>query len=172
MQSVQREDGDCPICLTSLTGTGLVAMALVTKGELTTSERVSQDVANPRMNKQKRNREKVAKKQNGTSLSNQVPTKDPDTAKHVHHKNEDCESNTKKLGSRHTGQTVAHDCHVEARAPRSQILLSCSHIFHQCCLEAFEELAVETSRHVCPVCRSHYQKKDLKEFQQKHGAEC
>ena len=42
---------------------------------------------------------------------------------------------------------------------RSQVILSCSHIFHQTCLEAFEEFASEGRRFICPVCRSHYQKR-------------
>lgn len=45
-------------------------------------------------------------------------------------------------------------------ACRQTVLLSCSHVFHETCLEMFEELSVETST-VCPVCRSKYQKKIL-----------
>ncbi|XP_068437572.1 RING finger protein 32 isoform X2 [Clinocottus analis] len=41
---------------------------------------------------------------------------------------------------------------------RRTALLSCSHLFHQRCLEAFEAFSVE-SRPSCPLCRSVYHKK-------------
>ena len=44
---------------------------------------------------------------------------------------------------------------------RETVLLSCSHVFHNTCLVAFEEFAEGDKRFACPVCRSHYQKKIL-----------
>nr|XP_020457866.1 RING finger protein 32 [Monopterus albus] len=41
---------------------------------------------------------------------------------------------------------------------RHIVLLSCSHLFHQLCLEAFEAFT-EDSRPSCPLCRSFYHKK-------------
>uniref|UniRef100_A0A4W6FFW0 Ring finger protein 32 n=1 Tax=Lates calcarifer TaxID=8187 RepID=A0A4W6FFW0_LATCA len=41
---------------------------------------------------------------------------------------------------------------------RRTVLLSCSHLFHQLCLEAFESFAAD-SRPSCPLCRSAYHKK-------------
>ncbi|KAK9527660.1 hypothetical protein VZT92_014202 [Zoarces viviparus] len=41
---------------------------------------------------------------------------------------------------------------------RRTVLLSCSHLFHQLCLEAFEAFSTE-SRPSCPLCRSAYHKK-------------
>lgn len=41
---------------------------------------------------------------------------------------------------------------------RPAVLLSCSHVFHATCLEAFEEFSLD-KRRVCPVCRSLYDKK-------------
>ncbi|KAK2886566.1 RING finger protein 32 [Channa argus] len=41
---------------------------------------------------------------------------------------------------------------------RSTVLLSCSHLFHQLCLEAFEAFTAD-SRPLCPLCRSVYYKK-------------
>ncbi|CAK6969303.1 RING finger protein 32 [Scomber scombrus] len=41
---------------------------------------------------------------------------------------------------------------------RRTVLLSCSHLFHQLCLEAFEAFTVD-SRPTCPLCRSVYHKK-------------
>ena len=40
------------------------------------------------------------------------------------------------------------------------VLLSCSHVFHRCCLETFEELNFDNSP-VCPECRSTYKKLEL-----------
>ncbi|XP_023143313.2 RING finger protein 32 [Amphiprion ocellaris] len=44
---------------------------------------------------------------------------------------------------------------------RRTVLLSCSHLFHQLCLEAFETFAAftEDRRPTCPLCRSAYHKK-------------
>ncbi|XP_013041227.1 RING finger protein 32 [Anser cygnoides] len=44
---------------------------------------------------------------------------------------------------------------------RQAVLLSCSHLFHHTCLQAFEEFSLGV-RHICPLCRSYYQKKVLK----------
>ncbi|KAM7369827.1 hypothetical protein PAMP_011117 [Pampus punctatissimus] len=41
---------------------------------------------------------------------------------------------------------------------RRTVLLSCSHLFHQLCLEAFEAFTAD-SRPTCPLCRSVYHKK-------------
>ncbi|KAM9839715.1 RING finger protein 32 [Aulostomus maculatus] len=41
---------------------------------------------------------------------------------------------------------------------RCTVLLSCSHLFHQVCLDAFEAFAADT-RPTCPLCRSVYHKK-------------
>ncbi|XP_063001805.1 RING finger protein 32 [Elgaria multicarinata webbii] len=43
---------------------------------------------------------------------------------------------------------------------RQTILLSCSHMFHSTCLQAFEEFSLG-ERPICPLCRSCYQKKIL-----------
>ncbi|KAG8138766.1 hypothetical protein E2320_001547, partial [Naja naja] len=44
--------------------------------------------------------------------------------------------------------------------PRQTALLSCSHMFHSTCLQAFEEFSLR-ERPICPLCRSCYQKKIL-----------
>ncbi|KAL2085599.1 hypothetical protein ACEWY4_018919 [Coilia grayii] len=46
------------------------------------------------------------------------------------------------------------------REPRRVLLLSCSHLFHQPCLEAFELFCPET-RPTCPLCRAAYSKRLL-----------
>ena len=42
---------------------------------------------------------------------------------------------------------------------KNRILLSCSHVFHNTCLSAFEEFTIDKTNFVCPVCRTAYQKK-------------
>ncbi|NXT53082.1 RNF32 protein, partial [Pluvianellus socialis] len=48
-----------------------------------------------------------------------------------------------------------------SQCSRQTVLLSCSHLFHHTCLQAFEEFSLG-ERHICPLCRSYYQKKILK----------
>ncbi|XP_059827851.1 RING finger protein 32 isoform X2 [Hypanus sabinus] len=43
---------------------------------------------------------------------------------------------------------------------RQTVLLSCSHTFHYACLQAFEDFS-EGENHICPLCRSTYEKKVL-----------
>ncbi|XP_077160515.1 RING finger protein 32 [Paroedura picta] len=43
---------------------------------------------------------------------------------------------------------------------RQAVLLSCSHLFHKACLQAFEEFSLGETP-VCPLCRSSYKKKIL-----------
>ncbi|XP_053215366.1 RING finger protein 32 isoform X2 [Podarcis raffonei] len=40
------------------------------------------------------------------------------------------------------------------------VLLSCSHMFHSTCVQAFEDFSLG-GKPICPLCRSHYQKKIL-----------
>lgn len=62
-----------------------------------------------------------------------------------------------------SGTTYENTCqHVTSRTRSRQVaLLSCSHVFHRACLEAFEEFSVGDRKFVCPVCRAIYQKKIL-----------
>lgn len=50
--------------------------------------------------------------------------------------------------------------HLSNNPSRPTVLLSCSHVFHATCLQAFEEFSLD-KHHVCPVCRSLYEKKLL-----------
>ncbi|XP_051008181.1 RING finger protein 32 [Acomys russatus] len=47
--------------------------------------------------------------------------------------------------------------------PRETVLLSCAHLFHHACLLALEEFSLgdNVPFHICPLCRSSYQKKIL-----------
>lgn len=44
---------------------------------------------------------------------------------------------------------------------RSGVLLSCSHVFHTSCIEAFENFSDSTDDPSCPVCRECYTKEPL-----------
>ncbi|XP_055468919.1 RING finger protein 32 [Psammomys obesus] len=52
---------------------------------------------------------------------------------------------------------------TSSQHPRTTVLLSCAHVFHHACLLALEEFSVGDNApfHVCPLCRSCYQKKIL-----------
>ena len=124
-----------------------------------------------------KNRSQNAKNEQGrtrkSSVSSSAATKN--TSK-IHQKNEKC--STSQTVIRASGQNSiysdpATECQnpferytcvsstskpTKIRALKSQVILSCSHVFHKTCLEAFEELAADSRRFVCPVCRSHYQK--------------
>eukprot|EP00072_Mus_musculus_P074761 XP_017176524.1 PREDICTED: RING finger protein 32 isoform X3 [Mus musculus] len=50
---------------------------------------------------------------------------------------------------------------TSSQRPRETVLLSCAHLFHNACLLALEEFSLGDNApfHVCPLCRSCYQKK-------------
>lgn len=51
-----------------------------------------------------------------------------------------------------------------------QVLLSCSHVFHQTCLKSFERY---TSTRCCPICRAqHYQKKVIDDGRRAYLHQC
>ena len=53
-------------------------------------------------------------------------------------------------------------CLTSLSADRSQVITSCSHVFHDTCLTMFETLAdTEDCCNSCPVCRSAYQKQTV-----------
>ncbi|XP_077592332.1 RING finger protein 32 [Stigmatopora nigra] len=53
---------------------------------------------------------------------------------------------------------VSSDSEHHKRRRRS-VLLSCSHLFHQVCLDAFESFTATDRTPACPLCRSNYHKK-------------
>ncbi|XP_032900249.1 RING finger protein 32 isoform X1 [Amblyraja radiata] len=64
------------------------------------------------------------------------------------------------LSSR-TCQAEGHGGREQSRLlVRQTVLLSCSHTFHYTCLKAFEDFT-EGEDHICPLCRSTYEKKIL-----------
>ena len=45
------------------------------------------------------------------------------------------------------------------RVVRKTVLLSCTHVFHDTCLQTLEELSMGEVKSSCPVCRTPYQKR-------------
>ncbi|XP_010165946.2 RING finger protein 32-like [Antrostomus carolinensis] len=58
----------------------------------------------------------------------------------------------------HPASLLSDNCN---QSSRQTVLLSCSHLFHHTCLQTFEEFSLG-ERHLCPLCRSYYQKKILR----------
>merc|ERR1712228_533836 len=52
------------------------------------------------------------------------------------------------------------DCHLRGRGAQRVELLSCSHVFHRCCIMSFESFHV-FEVHICPVCRQSYDRRPL-----------
>ena len=137
-QAIERNDQDCPICLNPLQSLGLVDEAKLDKGERNCSENVqSHTKVKPGIKGQPRNIPKGARQVKVTPKS-----KGQDKLKYC-------------------GPDQPSEGQYKKKPVRESVLLSCSHIFHRTCLEAFEELAVGERKYMCPVCRSHYQKKVL-----------
>jgi hypothetical protein len=50
-------------------------------------------------------------------------------------------------------------CMTSFGGGREEVLLSCSHVFHDVCLVSFERFAAQTGMHAgCPLCRAPYEK--------------
>ena len=64
--------------------------------------------------------------------------------------------------NKHDNQSNNYENEAESQTVvRKTVLLSCSHVFHVTCLEMFEELNVDNTSNLCPVCRTKYLKKVL-----------
>ncbi|XP_013404225.1 RING finger protein 32-like isoform X2 [Lingula anatina] len=70
-------------------------------------------------------------------------------------------SNVEKSKDNSIATSKSEQSTTKRKQVKETVLLSCSHVFHKNCVEAFEELAVGEKRHSCPVCRASYQKKIL-----------
>lgn len=73
---------------------------------------------------------------------------------------QDCPICIMPLTTRTTATSQRSSPAMANRSNRKSVLLSCTHLFHSACLEAFEELSLLEVK-VCPVCRSNYQKRPL-----------
>lgn len=141
LQAVERGNVECPICLSALE-----------RGDVTT--RCEND-----------------------DVSRSKKTPPSNTTSQINRKSQHMNYRTNKPNSRHflasgakdKSQYVPHrktdsgsgDLNSNQLLWKQKALLSCSHVFHQTCLQAFEDLAEGERRYTCPVCRAHYQKKIL-----------
>jgi len=135
-QAVQRGETDCPICLTSLVSTSYIQRP--DKGDYSKQTNSNQSDSSKQPSRRAGNKKSLtsAKKGDPKNRKSEIKPLDvelPDT-------NQSCDTN--------------HS------ACRQTVLLSCSHVFHETCLEMFEELNEEANK-VCPVCRAKYQKKSM-----------
>ena len=134
-QAVERGHEDCPICLTALVSTTYIDSSksfFITKSKDTAS------------GGQRSQQKRTSQPQNQTGFKGRG-------------------SKTKVVTrTKSDNQSERNDNEAEVQTViRKTILLSCSHVFHVTCLEMFEELNVDNSSNLCPVCRTKYQKKIL-----------
>lgn len=135
LKAVERGHEDCPICLTALVSTSYIDSSksfFVTK---------SKDTASGKLRSQQKKNSEPPKQSASKTRGNKTNA----SAKNKH----DTRSNNYENEAE--SQTVV----------RKTVLLSCSHVFHVTCLEMFEELNVDNTSNLCPVCRTKYQKKVL-----------
>ena len=137
MQAVERGSPDCPICLNPLDGCHGISLSDVQGGP-----EVSKDGGNLKK---------------GSCGLRQAPAKNTNLLLRGNPNNHQREPLNVKAGSREVKATS--ESKDAGKVIRKTVLLSCSHVFHQTCLEALEEFAVGERRFVCPVCRTSYQKR-------------
>lgn len=143
LKAVERQSQDCPICLTGLVTQTYIqpsskaALATASVPSMHANAQQTQTVPNPSGS----SRNKISsQKSSSMSAVNQSDLTNTNKFK--------CDVNTVNP------ETVSG-----INKQRRTVLLSCSHVFHDQCLQTFEELALGDGRHVCPVCRAVYQKK-------------
>ncbi|KAK3087334.1 hypothetical protein FSP39_004798, partial [Pinctada imbricata] len=68
-------------------------------------------------------------------------------------------SQSQNTRSKNHSTNASHTETSGSSKARKTVLLSCSHVFHDVCLQTFEDLTLSEGRPQCPVCRSAYQKK-------------
>ncbi|XP_066300181.1 RING finger protein 32-like [Branchiostoma lanceolatum] len=138
LRAVERGDTDCPICI----------MPLTSEGHSSNDGPTTSQGQTPSSEPRKRTTSHGVKGQ-GSKCSNQGSKGDVQKSKVKRSgaKGDVQESKVNRSGGEGDVQR------------RPTVLLSCSHVFHRTCLEAFEEFAVGEGKFVCPVCRSSYQKR-------------
>ncbi|XP_071103177.1 RING finger protein 32-like [Haliotis cracherodii] len=136
LKAVERGHGDCPICLTSLKTKGLTTETQEAKNTTSKGTKYPRKKQNPLLILQ------------NYPLSKSKPGNIQESL---------------SMNSVETG-TSPRVTEPEAgpggdRSSRTTVLLSCSHVFHETCLDMLEHLAMGEIKRTCPVCRTAYQKK-------------
>ncbi|XP_067686902.1 RING finger protein 32-like [Haliotis asinina] len=140
LKAVERGHGDCPICLTSLKTKGLTA-------EIQEAKKITPKT------KSLRKKENPLLKLQSYSLSKSKPG---------NIQNSLCMNSVDNLTSPRVPNLSQADPETNPegdRSSRTTVLLSCSHVFHETCLDMLEHLAMGEIKKTCPVCRTAYQKK-------------
>lgn len=130
-QAAERDNKDCPICLTSLCNT---------------SENTPRELTSPCKGDHK---EKIMHQKSASAhkISEQTKFGLPQLVPPQGGKNRNAES-----------KTIEQQMKKSVKC-RKTVLLSCTHVFHETCLLTLEELALGDIRNKCPVCRAVYQKR-------------
>lgn len=134
MQIAERGNVECPICLTQLDDLGI--------------KTTSTSASTSNGNHSNASRQSVTSAVR-TATANRSSTQDKKSV---------AKSKRAALTSTIWEQGAAASEGEETTRRRHKAVLSCCHIFHQTCLEAFEQLTIGERHYCCPVCRSHYQK--------------
>lgn len=141
LKAVERGEMDCPICLTSL-----VSKSYIEKNKFDSQKHTKPSTG------VRRNHNSVSMQKTGRTLPKR---KQPE--KEEGETNNQCGAGSGDFA----GDTETGSGEMQTQSGgRRTVLLSCSHVFHETCLEMFEELSMESSNS-CPVCRTKYQKKVL-----------
>ena len=151
-QAVERSNQECPICLTSL------------QAASTTPEKSAPDPS----------------PEQGAGDSKSKASAQPPAAKGAAAARKlDKSQPTKSRGQVASGRAAAAQPRDDGATKRSSeegaersersgnkggklrrtVLLSCTHVFHETCLQTLEELAMGDIRNSCPICRAVYQKR-------------
>ena len=176
-QAVERGNNECPICLTLLEEEGLVRQRNQLHTELTDdpkaamNQSVSQSVTRPKLLPA---HNKASKHRSLATIRAEAAGKSAKPSKRGQGQASASQGQASASQGQASGVRGSLDAsgdmplaieqgqgHSSRPIRRHRVLLSCSHVFHQTCLEAFEEFAVGERKHLCPVCRTHYQKRLL-----------
>ena len=148
---MERGNIDCPICLTSLEETRQSTVGQKKEKVVPKNKRSSQD--KPSLRPSSLTKQHTKKSASSTKLTagnlNVLHKKFLEEKQEIFLKEEE------EVKSETSGQRGL-DCF---KSRRSCVLLSCSHVFHTTCLDAFEEYGVCERENTCPLCRTCYQKK-------------
>ena len=143
---MERSLQDCPICLTSLAATSPEKSAPDSDPQQGAGDSKVKDPAQPpkAVAALKFDKSQSTKQlgQAASGRSQKRTTAQP-------------QSDQAKEGSDEGAKTLVK----KGSKVRKTVLLSCTHVFHETCLQTLEELALGEIRNSCPVCRAMYQKR-------------
>ncbi|XP_076455589.1 RING finger protein 32-like [Babylonia areolata] len=161
LKAVERSNQDCPICLTSLTQAcpdssspdlsnqqaATSKPKAASKSESRSGPKTGPHKSDPRAMSQT-SKTTISKKRPGLANPNPGAAKMDDAQKRGGGEGEE-------LGGWEDDTTKA------AGRVRRTVLLSCTHVFHETCLQTLEELAMGEVRNLCPICRAVYHKRSI-----------